>query len=236
MRLTLLIYTFALLILTACSGDGGGSDPGTPAPPAPTPAPSAANLIFPEDNTECNEGEVLNEEQSSVVFRWSAAENTDSYQITVTNLNTNTPSTVSATGTETPITIDRGTPYSWFVVSRANGTSESATSTTARFFNQGPGIENYAPFPATAINPIRGSTIDPGTLQLQWEGGDIDDDLVDFEVFLDTSNPPASVLTSTSENQTEASVQSGQIYYWRVISRDNAGNSSQSEIFQFSVR
>lgn len=231
------LIVFVSISFVSCSSDGGGgSDPMPPSPPQSTPPPSSANLIFPEDNTECNEGEAINDLESRVTFRWSAAANADSYQVTVTNLNTNATSNVNSTETEVPITIDRGTPYAWFVVSRSDSSSETATSNTARFFNQGPGIENYAPFPASVVNPIRGSTVSSGTVQLEWEGGDIDDDVLDFQILFGTENPPSTILGNTSNNQFDTTVVSDTIYYWRVITLDSAGNTSQSEIFQFRVR
>jgi len=151
------IYSSILLISVILSSCGGGDSDDTAEVMPPILAPEAASLVFPEDDTECNISEVLSETQSTVPFEWVASENTDSYQLRITNLNTNallTPAPVSEP--EAFITLERGTPYEWLVISRANGTTETATSSTFRFFNEGPGIENYAPFPASAINPTRG--------------------------------------------------------------------------------
>jgi len=222
--------------LVACGGSGGGGgteDDG----PVEVPDPTAATLVFPDNNTECNEGEVLNESQSRVTFRWNASQNTDSYTVTVRNLNTLSQSSVNASTNEATITISRGTPYEWFVVSRANGTTATATSATWRFFNEGPGVENYAPFPAVAVNPTRGANLSGmSSVDLEWTASDLDNDIVEYEVFFDsTSDPTTSLGTTTDTTVAGVAVSAGTIYYWKVVTRDSEQNSSTSEIFQFRV-
>ena len=196
----------------------------------------AASLIFPDNNTECNEGTVINENQSSVTFRWSNAQNTDSYDLTLRNLNTNATSVTSANTNQADITIQRGTPYEWFVTSKSNSTSTTANSATWRFYNQGPGIENYAPFPATAVNPARGAALsNGGTVTLEWAGSDVDNDITDYEVLFGTDPEPVNSLGTTTDTTLDADTTSGQVYYWQVITNDSAGNSSESEIFEFQV-
>lgn len=200
-------------------------------------APSKAALVFPDNNLECTEGTVINNTQSTITFQWQASSNTDNYEVNVTNLNTSTTSTTSSNTNEASITLDRNTPYSWFVVSKSENTDATAESDTWRFYNQGEGAINYAPFPARAVSPTSGQTVsNSNTINLEWEGKDVDNDLVEFEVFFGTSNPPTASLGITSQRTTNTSINSGQIYYWRVISKDNAGNTSQSEIFDFKVQ
>ena len=231
-----LVYSTVLLVISCGGGDGG--DGGNPNPQPPEiQAPSAATLVFPEDNTECNISEVLSDTQSVVPFEWNASENTDSYRINITNLNTNVlviSNTVPSP--EAMITLERGTPYAWFVVSQANGTNETATSATFRFFNEGPGIENYAPFPAEAVSPARGSTIaTTNMVGLEWSASDIDNDALSFTVLFDTNENPTTEVGTLTETTLEVATSPGTTYFWRVITMDSANNSSQSEVFQFRV-
>ncbi len=230
-------YSLLLGCVFLMSCGGGGDDSGGPDPdPDPVPAPAAATLVFPDDDTECNEGEIVNDTQSTVTFEWNASQNTDSYEVNLRDLNTNNTSRTISNTTTADITIGRGVPYEWFVVSRASGTNETANSPTWRFYNQGPGVENYAPFPAEAVNPPRGATInDSDTVTLEWEGGDVDDDLSEFDVFFGTDVDPTSLLETTANNTSEATISSGQVFYWKVVSKDSQGNTSQSEIFEFRV-
>ncbi|PCJ98673.1 MAG: hypothetical protein COA50_00035 [Flavobacteriaceae bacterium] len=234
------IYTIGFLasffLLSCGGGDSGGGGDDTPPPPPLVADPSAASLVFPENNTECNEGTILNDTQSSVIFEWSASQNTDSYEVNITNLNTNTTQKTTATTTEATVTILRGTPYEWFIISKATGTTATATSPAAKFYNQGPGTENYAPFPADAVNPKRGETIATTTsVALEWTGSDVDDDIEGYEILFGTDTNPSVSLGTITESTIAATVASGVTYYWRVITTDSQGNTSQSEIFEFRV-
>ncbi len=231
----LTIGSWVLAMAVACSGGGdGGGD--TEPEPTPVPAPSAATLVFPENNSECTEGEVLSEIQSLVRFQWNASQNTDSYQISLTNLETNTTALANSTTNEVELTLLRGVPYEWFVVSRANGTTETASSAVWRFYNAGPGISNYAPFPAEAVAPPRGATIDASaTVTLQWSGNDVDNDIVSYDLYFGTSDPPDLFQADITGTSSEVSIATGQTYYWQVETKDSAGNRTNSELFVFRV-
>ena len=235
MRMTYGKLCIAVMLLASCGGGGnGGSDNGPD--PQPVPAPVAATLVFPDNNTECNEGVVVNDTQSRVTFQWNASQNTDSYEVNLKNLNTNNSSKNNSNTNSAAITIERGVPYEWFVVSSANGTTVTANSPTWKFYNQGPGIENYAPFPAEAVNPTRGATISTaGNIMLEWSGSDVDNDLTEFDIYFGTESDPDTLLGTTPQSTIEATVVSNEVYFWRVVSRDSQGNTSQSEIFEFQV-
>lgn len=230
------IYTIALFtacMLVSCGkSDSGGTTP----EPDPVPKPSAATLIFPDNETECNEGAIKNATQSDVTFQWNASQNTDNYEVNVRNLDTNTSSKTTVSDNQAVITLLRGFPYEWYVVSKASGTSETATSAMWKFYNQGPGVENYAPFPAEVVNPLRGSSVsDSGSITLEWQGSDVDDDIEEYEILFGTDETPSSTLGTTSATTMDANIVSGQVYYWVVITSDSAGNTSKSEIFDFRV-
>ena len=233
----------AVLILGLIGCGGGDSGGGGSDDPAPTdddvsmvPDPSAATLVFPEDDTECNTGVIINETQSDVTFEWNISQNTDTYEVSLTNLNTTTTTTTTASTNEATIRLERGTPYEWFVTSSANGTNATATSPTWRFYNEGPGIQNYAPFPAEAVAPSRGAAVDfSSTITLEWTASDVDDDIASFEVLFGTDNANLASQGETSSTNLDVSVTAGTIYFWQVITIDEVGNASNSEIFEFRV-
>lgn len=224
----LVAFTF---VLVSCGG--GGNEDVEPKPEA-TP-PSAATLIFPEDNTECNEGNVISDTQSTVTFRWNVSANTDAYTITIKNLRTNATTTQNSVANQADVTILRGVPYSWYVVSRANGSSQTAQSQTWKFYNAGEPVESYIPFPAEAVNPLTGADIDAssGSVTLEWQGSDIDNDIQDYDVYFGTVNPPSDKISTTANTSLEATISAGNIYYWMIVTRDSENNTSNSEIFQF---
>lgn len=237
MRLSTL-NKIVLALLFGCYACGGGDDSGDPSPdPDPIPVPGAAQLVFPEDDTECNTGTVINDNLSDVTFEWNASQNTDSYEVNVINLNTNNSSRTNSTTVEAIIRIERGVPYEWFVVSKANGTNETTESERWRFYNEGPGVENYAPFPAEAINPERGANLNGVTnVTLEWSVSDIDDDIVSHEVFFGTDSGSLNSLGTTANTSIEnVTVASGNVYYWQVVTIDEQENSSISDTFQFRI-
>jgi len=71
----LLIFT---LIVWGCSSSE----------PAPL-NPSIPSLSFPINEETCLEGTSINDSQSSLEFRWNAAQNVESYRLDVKNLSTN---------------------------------------------------------------------------------------------------------------------------------------------------
>ncbi|WP_420592945.1 hypothetical protein [Robiginitalea biformata] len=222
-------------LLLACGG--GGSDDREPEP-QPDP-PSAATLIFPGNNTECTEGEIISPTQSRITFQWNLSQNTDSYELIVRNLNTNSELSTTTNTNEATLSVNRGTPYQWQVVSRANGVSETAASPTWRFYNEGPGVENYAPFPAQAIAPARGAHLETASeVTLEWSGSDVDGDIEGYEVFLGTGPGALESVGTTGAGETTLTVPvaAATTYYWRVTTSDSVGNSSESELFEFLVQ
>lgn len=229
------LLALALFALSSCGGGGGNG--GDPEPqPTPIPAPSAATLVFPANNSECTEGTVINDNQSRVLFQWNASQNTDSYQVNLRNLNTNTTALTNSNTNEVEITLLRGVPYEWFVTSRANGTNETATSASWRFYNAGPGVTNYAPFPPQAVAPARGSTVQAtGTLELQWSASDIDNDITGYNVYYGTTQSPPLFAENIPDAFQSVQILSGETYYWQIGAIDGAGNRTLSELFAFQV-
>lgn len=241
MKITYIKYLPALVLglgLVACGGsDGGGDDTPPIDPPAVIPAPAASTLVFPDNNTECNTGQIVSETQSSVTFQWTASTNTDSYEVNIKNLETNNTVKRTATTNELAVSIARGTPFEWFVISRATGTSETATSPKWVFYNEGIGIENYAPFPANVVTPERGANITTAntSINLTWTASDVDDDIIGYEVFFDTSETPTTSIGSTTETTISATIAPGNTYRWIVITTDSGDNNSSSEVFEFRI-
>ncbi|MGX1931332.1 hypothetical protein [Flagellimonas sp. 2504JD4-2] len=203
----------------------------------PPPAPGGANLVFPNQNSECTTGISVNETLSQVTFEWQASANTDSYTLSAVNLETNIPQNISTAATSASLSIVKGAPYSWSVTSQNSQSDQVATSETWLFYNAG-SQTTYAPFPAQLVSPVSGSTVQrdiDNEVTLVWQGADVENDITNFEVFFATDNPPTTSLGTTNANTMELSVgvESGTIYYWKVITTDAEGNNSDSGIFEF---
>ncbi len=232
-KLSILFITLILLFNCSSGNDDGG---GTTPPPVTQP-PIATTLTFPDNNQECTTGIEINATQSSVTFTWNVSSNTDSYDLVLKNLDLSTSSTFSSSTNQIEITLLKGTPYSWYVVSKSNSVTQTATSATWKFYNAGDPVQSFPPFPADLIAPTMGANLTGVTMvTLEWSGSDIDNDIVSYDIFIDTVYPPTTQLgVSQSGTTIDASVSAGNAYYWRVIITDSEGNNSESEIFEFRV-
>lgn len=205
----------------------------------PPPVPEGANLVFPDQNSECTTGISVNETLSQVTFQWQTSSNTDSYTLSVVNLETNIPQTISTATTSASLSIVKGAPYSWSVTSLNSKSDQVATSATWLFYNAG-SQTTYAPFPAQLVGPVSGSTVQKNIdneVVLVWQGADVENDISGFEVFFSTENPPTSSVGTTEPNTMEftVSVASDTVYYWKVITTDAEENNSDSGVFEFKV-
>jgi len=228
MKTKFLFLPAFFLILTSCS-----SSDESPEVLSPTPA----TLVFPAKNTECNEGIVVDADKSRVNFQWEMSENTTSYELFIEDLQSNVLHQESTPNTELEITIARGNAFRWYVQSKSEATEEMATSEVWSFYNAGEGITSHVPFPAEITSPVSGETFsaDTSTLTLEWEGSDLDEDILEYNVYLGEVNPPENVEGTTSIEEMEVNVASGRTYYWFIKTIDDVGNSSNSSIFHFTL-
>ena len=225
--LPIFLMAFLLILATGCRKKD---------PPKP---PEAALLIFPNKNSECTVGTDIGPTTREVDFRWQAANNTETYELRVTNTNTNTTQTISTRAVSAKLPLEKGAPFSWVVISKNSMVPNTVSSATWLFYNAG-SETTYPPFPAEIIAPEIGSSIFKdinNEVKLEWSASDIDNDIEKFEIYLDTLSPPANLLASPTAGTTEqkASVAAGTVYYWRVVTIDLEGNTSDSGVFDFRV-
>lgn len=210
-----------------------------PAPvPDPPIAPAKAVLISPAQNEACNNGTVISATQSSVQLKWAKSDNTDSYDVVVKNLETGASTTASAgANLQLDIALIRNTPYSWYVVSKSSASNSTAQSDVWKFYNAGPATAFYPPYPADAMSPAMGTNVTAvaGKITLSWTGSDADNDIASYDVYLGTTNSPSLLSNVTASPLTNVTVSAGTTYYWKVVTRDARGNTSDSGIYQFRV-
>jgi hypothetical protein len=232
-RIQIPIFILLVSLVTSC----GGSDS-----PPPTPtinAPGKSVLIAPASARTCELGTNTTTTQSTVAFSWNSASDTDSYDLKVTNLNTQEVSSQTGIiGNTAALTLTRGTPYSWAITSKNKGTTVTV-SDTWKFYLSGNGLTNYAPFPASATGPLPGAMVTPtnGKVTLTWDTSDVDGDTLTYTLFMDTIDGKQTALDA-NKNLTvktkEVTVTSNTVYYWRIIASDGV-NSSTSVVYTFKT-
>ena len=149
-------FLFTLTLLMSCGGgEEGGGDTGGGGEEVNPPAKST--LSAPANNKTCETGTSVSSTQSEVDFTWGVTADTDSYDLKITDLNTNVATNKSGlTTTSTKVTLDKGVPYSWDVTSKSTKSSVTTPSDTWKFYLAGTGVANYAPFPADLKAPSFG--------------------------------------------------------------------------------
>ena len=234
------LMILGVTLLTACGSDSGGGETPTPTPsPTPIAAPGKASLTLPENNKPCETGEVSGA-TASVIFTWSSGDDTESFDLAITNSDTNQiTNRTNLTATTATVPLTRGHRYAWKVTSKNKGTQTTA-SDTYKFYLAGDGEENAAPFSAEAVYPQPGSSVtasENNTVTLEWEAADPDNDTLTYTLLIDTVDGRQE---ATEENQNlttntkEVSVEAGTIYYWSVITSDGS-ISVNSDVFSFRV-
>jgi hypothetical protein len=230
-----ILLVVAVFILAGCGGKKNN-----PAPPPTPPSPAKAELSFPAKNALCTTGTIVSDSISTIKFTWKSAANTDHYDLYLQNLLDKSSKTYSTTTTEMALNIKRNTPFSWYIVSRSSSTTVTAQSDTWKFYNAGKGEVAYPPFPAAILLPKYGQivTAASGKVNLTWQGQSVLAGTIEnYDVYFGTAqNPPLLKAKVTDNFLNNTTVTAGQTYYWKVITNDFIGNTSESTVYQFSVK
>ena len=236
-------FLFTLTLIMSCGGGGGeegGGDTGGGGEEVNPPAKST--LSAPANNKTCETGTSVSSTQSEVDFTWGVTADTDSYDLKITDLNTNVATNKSGlTTTSTKVTLDKGVPYSWDVTSKSTKSSVTTPSDTWKFYLAGTGVVNYAPFPADLKAPTSGSSVTrtDGKVTFTWEGSDPDSgDTLTYDLYVDKTDgkqAPDSAQTGLSVLTLDVALDAATTYYWRVKSSDGT-NSSYSTVYTFKTK
>ena len=246
MKNNLLKYFSFLFTLTliSCGGgggdDGGANNGGGGGGPVVNP-PGKSTLTAPANSETCETGTSVSATQSEVTFTWTASSDTNTYDLKITNLNTSVVINRTAlTSTSTKVTLDKGVPYSWNITSKSTASTTSTASDTWKFYLLGPGIVNYAPFPADLKTPASGSTVTrdgDGKVTFTWDGSDPDGDSLNYTLYVDTTDgkqTPPTAQTDLTVKTLAVALDAATTYYWRVKTSDGT-ISSYSIVYSFKT-
>ena len=224
-------YLMILILSISCSKD-----------PAEVSNPTSFELIAPANNETCLEGSIINDNQKEIVFQWGGSTNATSYSLDIINLTTNVGQTLQSNGTSLSVKLTSAEPYSWKVIASGEAGAKSTSSELWKFFLAGDEVVNYAPFPPELISPRPSATIDVNSLNeivLNWTCSDVDNDIVTYKVYLDTTDGSTLVRElDYVQNNTELGVDviiDGN-YFWKVVAIDSNGNSSSSGVYSFKTK
>jgi len=205
--------------------------------PDPVLNPTKTVLILPAMDELCTSGTVISAAKSTVNFNWNVAQNTDSYEISIKNLITGQVITQNTLKTSIGIELDRNTPYSWTVKSISSSSNITEQSESWKFYNSGPGVVFYAPFPAEIIAPVMGQNVSISTakVKLEWKGSDVDQDIKSYDVYFGTSAPVLIKQDVEDSFLGDISILANTQYYWKIVTKDQKGNTSDSGVYRFKT-
>tara|TARA_B100000767_G_scaffold1323_1_gene1367 strand:- start:84 stop:806 length:723 start_codon:yes stop_codon:yes gene_type:complete len=204
--------------------------------------PGKVTLISPANGKTCQTGRSISNLESNVSFSWNPSSDTNTYDILITNLNSNLSTGQSNIySTSISSTLEKGTPYSWSITSISSKSGVVAKSDTWKFYLAGDGKGNYAPFPAELKAPEPGSILElkDGKATFSWKGADPDKgDTLSYTVYVDKvdgKQTPASALTNLSAQTADVELDAATTYYWRVKTSDGT-NASYSIVYSFKTQ
>ena len=224
-------YLLIIILSISCSKD-----------PPEVSDPTSFELISPANNETCLEGSKINDTQKEIIFRWGGSTNAIGYSLDIVNLTTNVGQTLSSNSTSLAVKLNSAEPYSWKVIASGEEGAKSVSSEQWKFFIAGDEVINYAPFPPELISPRPSATVDVHSLNeivLNWTCSDVDNDIVTYKIYLDTTDGSTLVRTLTYvQNNTELGVDvvKNETYSWKVIAIDSNGNSSSSGVYSFKTQ
>jgi hypothetical protein len=229
------IIIMMIIVWCSCS-KGGGSDTPNPPDPPPNTDPVKAELLLPAKDAVCITGNVQSTTQSKVQFDWKDAANAQSYELSLKNLLTGATTKHTATKSEIELLLQRETPYSWSVTSLSSASSQKPQSDVWKFYNAGEAKQYYAPFPAEIIYPTINEVVTGAKITLKWSGSDVDNDIKSYDLYFGKTNTP-SLLGNTlaAKASYDVDVTAGSDYYWKVVTKDSVGNTSESALFRFKT-
>lgn len=200
--------------------------------------PGAANLVLPQDLTQCEVGNVI-ANMAEVAFEWNEASNAVRYDLVITNLATEeVKQRPNLTTTSIIVRLERGNSYSWKVISKNDG-EETTSSDSYRFYVAGEAGSNNVPFPAELLSPASGSMISPvdGKVTLEWEAAstDTDGDPLTYTLYADTvdgEQEPPEEWKGLTQTSLEIEVDPNSVYYWHVETSDGK-NTAITNTYSF---
>ena len=210
------------------------------------PDPSPVILIEPFNNNNCETAIPININESTVNFFWSKSDNTDKYELVVTNGDKTKTNNVELDDPKTENEIKNisygmllltAESYSWYVLSKSVDSPVVTKSETWQFYLEGNVEADYIPQPTNLIYPKNNSTLSLETsdlVEFLWSSKDKDNDIQHYHFYLgvelENMEKIGENIKSTSYEQ---KLDFDQTYFWKIIAFDSRGNSSDSGINKF---
>jgi len=197
-------------------------------------APTIPELVFPANNQACTD---LN-----LTLEWEPSADSDgdnvSYLLEVSNTISFSSLVLEEVVEQTSkaISVTGDAIYYWRVLATDNSGASSEFSSVYSFYSETEGIENHVPFAASLLAPSQNDNVASGTIRLQWQGEDLDEnDVLAFDVYIGSSeNMLVKEATDINNNYFDVSLTTD-TYYWRIDVKDSNGGEAIGQVWRFTV-
>jgi uncharacterized protein (TIGR02145 family) len=94
---------------------------------------------------------------------------------------------------------------------------------------------NLPPSMPSDPNPVNGADEQSNSTVLSWQCSDPENEVLTYDIFFDTINPPAQIATGQSGTSYDpGELQPGNIYYWKIIAHDYL-NQTDGPVWNFTT-
>ena len=195
-----------------------------------------SNLIYPTYNLLC----VTN----ILDFKWEASSDPNGdnivyvLEISKDNLFLSIEKTYTVEIPTQRVTLETGVAYYWRVGVKEKDSENLSSdySEVSKLYTEGPGIVNHLPFSPELIAPQITSFLEGNTTNLVWRAADVDNDVLSYDVYFGTENPPTEkVASNQNQNNLSVDLKVATTYYWKVDVNDGKGGVSIGQIWNFST-
>jgi uncharacterized protein (TIGR02145 family) len=84
--------------------------------------------------------------------------------------------------------------------------------------------------------PSNNSVLDTVPLKLDWDCYDFDSEKLTYDLYYGSTNSPELIASDIDTSEyTDFEVESEQIYYWKVIAKDEHGNHTEGDLWTFTT-
>lgn len=218
--------TIISFLLISCSSGGDDENQNE--------TPNVPKIISPANNTLCID--------NYVAFEWEYLKNTNNdliiYQIEIAKDDQFTQITeiLETESNYTEVGLEVNTAYYWRIKTVNSEGIASKYSKTYKFYTEGEIIVNHLPFLPELISPVLNTTLSTSTASLKWNATDVDEDVLIFDVYFGTVNPPVTKISGNYTIQTiDVPLQPAKEYFWRVVAKDNKGGETVGQIWKFKT-
>ncbi|WP_224490085.1 fibronectin type III domain-containing protein [Robertkochia flava] len=186
-------------------------------------APGTPILIFPEKDQLCLD--------PVIAFTWHRTTDPDGDQVSYNLQLSSDPSfgvlirDLNTRDTTTTMNLDPAADYYWRVAAYDDSGEKGSFAQYQAFTVEGNPESNHVPNSPTLVSPYLNASVAPGSQTLSWDAVDADNEVLTFDIYFGTTNPPQLYVADHGANTLGVTTEAGKTYFWKVHAKDQSSLS-----------